>query len=140
MFTNERDLIFAIEIDNKLNMNYELDAIYFRFYTNAYYQSYRADATNDYIYTTGRVVSSVSDILAFQNEFNTYSQKPGFTYVFKNGVLIDRLDLISVDINDVVEIIYDSSVKKVVNLVVSDLLTFSSILDDKFKYLLHQKR
>lgn len=140
MFTNERDLIFAIEIDNKLNMNYELDAIYFRFYTNAYYQSYRADATNDYLYTTGRVVSSVSDILAFQNEFNTYSQKPGFTYVFKNGVLIDRLDLISIDVNDVVEIIYDSSVKKVVNLVVSDLLTFSSILDDKFKYLLHPEK
>ena len=49
MFTKERDLVFAIEIDSRIKTNLDLEDVFFRFYTNAYYQSARSDAEQDFI-------------------------------------------------------------------------------------------
>lgn len=137
MFTKERDLIFAVEIDNRIKADLDFEDLYFRFYTNAYYQSTRSDANDDYIYVQGQVVFDTNEILSLQQTYLTYSQKPGYTYVFKNGYLVNKVDLFTIQPNDVVELIYDSSVKRLVEFKITDLLTFNSELDDKYKYLLH---
>ncbi len=137
MFTKERDLIFAIEIDSRIKVDLDFEDVYFRFYTNAYYQSARSDANDDYIYVQGQVVVDTAEILTLQQTYLTYSQKPGYTYVFKNGYLVNKVDLFTIQPNDIVELIYDSSVKSLAEFKISDLLTFNSELDDKYKYLLH---
>ena len=137
MYTKERDLIFAVEIDDRIKADLDFEDLYFRFYTNAYYQSARSDANDDFIYVQGQVVFDTNEILSLQQTYLTYSQKPGYTYVFKNGYLVNKVDLFTIQPNDVVELIYDSSVKRLVEFKVGDLLTFNSELDNKYKYLLH---
>lgn len=137
MFTNEKALIIAIEEDSNYDIDFSVDTIYLRVYSNAYYESVRADANEDYLFCTGQVVTSNADILALQTLYATYSNKPGYVYCYKNGYLIDRIDLVNVSINDTVEFVYDSSIKKIVTFTVSELLTFSSLVDTKYKYLLH---
>ena len=137
MFTKERDLVFAIEIDSRIKTNLDLEDVFFRFYTNAYYQSARSDAEQDFIQVQSMVPLSSTDILSLQATYLELTQRPGFTYVYKNGYLINKVDLFTVQPNDIVEMIYDSSVKHVVEFKINSLLTFNSILDTSYKYLIH---
>jgi len=137
MYTNDRDLIFAIEIDTKFDICYTNDKIYTRLYTNAYFQSHRSDAAEDYIFCKGLKILNINQILSTQNEVATYKAKRGYVFTHVNGIYTDNIDLTNTAVGDVVEFIYDSSVKRVVTFTVNELHTFSSILDDKYKYLLH---
>lgn len=137
MFSNSRNLIFAIEQDVNFPVNYSSDKFYVRLYSNAYFQSARADAVADYLHCEGKLINNNEDILALQAQYNDYASKSGYTFSYNNGLLIDRIDAVNVRIGDTVEFIYDSSVKRIVTFTVSNLQTFSSILDSKYKYLLH---
>lgn len=137
MYTNERALILAIEDDISFNIDYNADALYLRLYSNAYFESVRADALEDYIYCKGAKPATIQQILDLQNEYNTYASKSGYVYSYRNGHLIDRIDLVNVSVGDIVEFIYDSSVKKVVTFTINSLSVFQSELDSKYKYLLH---
>lgn len=137
MYSNERNLVFAIEIDKNINLDYENDNIYVRIYSNAYFESARADASLEYIYTKGLSILNVDEIVALQSEYETYKAKAGKTTAYCNGFMISEINPIVVKPSDTVEFVYDSSVKRVVTFTISDLTTFTSILDSKEKYLLH---
>lgn len=137
MFSNERDLIFAIELDRNIPLNYDTEKVYVRLYSNAYFQSVRGDSTENYLHCKGLNVSNVEEILALQTEYLAYQSKPGHVYAHCNGYLINAIGPLTVKIGDTVEYVYDSSVKRVVTFTVKDVSTFTSILDSKFKYLLH---
>ncbi len=136
MFTRERNLIVAIEEDLRYPVDYINDILYLRLYSNAYYESLRADAVEDYIHCEGRIVTSITDILSFQMTYEQYAAKVGHVDCYKNGLLIDSISLSTIDVNDSVELVYDSSVKRVVTFTVNQLSTFLSTLDNKYKYLL----
>jgi hypothetical protein len=137
MFTNDRCLIFAIEQDVNFPIVYNSDRIYTRFYTNAYFQSTRADLQTEYIHSQGKDVKNIQEILDLQAVCDSYRALPGFVFCYKNGLIIDRIDLVNVNVNDSVEFIYDSSVKRVVTFTINELRIFDSLLDNKYKYLLH---
>lgn len=137
MFSNDRNLVFAIELDAKIPLDYEADKIYVRLYSNAYFMSHRGDAVEDYLYNKGMTILNGAQILTLQNEFETYKAKTGFTSAYCNGYIIDAINPINVKLSDTVEFLYDSSVKKVVTFTLADLPTFTSELDSKNKYLLH---
>lgn len=137
MFSSDRSLIIAIEHDNNFSLDYTADKIYTRLYTNAYYKSNRADQSIEMIHADGRDIKNTEDILYLQTKVNSYSPLNGFVYCHKNGFIIDSIDLTTVSIGDSVEIIYDSSIKKVITFTVNNLKVFDSILDGKYKYLLH---
>ncbi len=136
MFTRERNLIIAIEQDNRYPIDFGIKEIYLRLYSNAYYESIRGDSVEDIVYCNGRIVNSTADILALQTECSLYKAKPGHVYCYKNGLLIEDITLVTVSVNDSVEFVYDSSVKRVVTFTVNQLQTFLSTLDTKYKYLL----
>lgn len=137
MFTNERNLIYAIEQDSRYPVNYKNDNVYLRLYTNAYFQSLRSDSLQDYLLCKGKEITDNQEILDLQNEVTDLKTKNGYVFCYKNGMLIDNIDMVTTAIGDSVEFVYDSSVKRVVTFTVSDLQTFNSILDSKYKYLLH---
>lgn len=137
MFTNDRDLIFAIEIDSKIKVDLNSERIYTRFYSNAYYETSRADAVEDFMHCNGLKVGTVQHILDIQTQVNNYRTKAGHVSCFVNGFLVNNISPLTAVIGDSIEYVYDSSVKKIVNFTVSDLHSFSSVLDDKYKYLLH---
>lgn len=137
MLSNERNLIIAIEESNKIPVDFIYENIYVRLYTNAYFQSLRADAVSDYIYCEGKIVTSEQSILDMQALCEQYRNLTGHTFCYKNGYLIDKIDLVNVSIYDVVELVYDSSIKRVVTFSLDSLTSFLSLLDNKYKYLLH---
>lgn len=136
MFTRERNLIIAIEEDSRYAIDFSVKDIFLRLYSNAYYESIRADAVEDFVYCEGREVGNNAEILSIQASCSAYKAKPGYVYCYKNGLLIDDITLVTVNIGDSVEFIYDSSVKRVVTFTVNQLQTFLSTLDSKYKYLL----
>lgn len=137
MYNSDRDLIIAVKQNNKLPLDLNTEAIYLRVYTNAFFDSSRASNVNDFIRVQGIIPDTTQNIIDFQNLYNTYVAKPGLTMAFVNGVRVTQIDLIQGAVGDVMEFVYDSSVKKVVDFLVEDLRAFQSILDSKLKYLLH---
>lgn len=138
MYTNQRALIFAVDVTEKTWTDYDVDKIYLRLYTNAFYASVEA---NDYVDNTrceGGTIYQTSDILKYQSRVTYYRSKGvGAVLCFVNGVHVEAIDLITTHINDDVEIVYDASVKRIIDLKVDSLNVFRSTLDREQKYLLH---
>ena len=137
MYSNERDLVFAIEVNPTLPVNYDTTQVYLRLYTNAYYKTYRADATLDYMYCKGVSPKTVQDILDIQALVTNYRTKAGHVSCYSDGFLVKDISPLTAKVGGSIEFIYDSSVKRVVTFTVNNLKTFESILDNKYKYLLH---
>ncbi len=138
LLTKEGALIFAFEENPKIPINYRSEVVYFRTYTNAFYGSDRDVHGVDTTYY-GKKIKYVSDTLDMQSTFNTLDALPGYVYCYVNGVYTDKIDLVRVQIDDVVEMIYDSSVVVVDKYVIKDLDTFNSTLDSMYKYLLMRR-
>lgn len=137
MVTYDRNLIIAVKDQPKIAVDLKAEDIFFRLYSNAYFNSLRADSANDVVYVQGGTVRSTQEILDLQNAYVSYRAKPGLTSAYVNGFLVDQIDLITTKVGDVAEFVYDSSVLRTVEWSVGDLKTFQSTLDSKFKYLLH---
>lgn len=137
MFSEEKDLIFALEIDSSIPVNLNTDTVYLRLYSNAYFQSTTADAITNYIQCNGKKVTTIQHILDVQATVAGLMTLSGHVSCYVNGLLTGNISPVNVSIGDSIEYVYDSSVKRVVTFTVSSLLTFQSTLDSKFKYLLH---
>lgn len=137
LFTTSRDLVIAVRELPTLPIKYQTDQIYLRVYTNAYFASTRSDQSNDSVFNYGLKLKTQAEVLETQILFESYRAKPGLTYGFVNGYLVDRLDLITMSVGDQIDFVYDSSIVKVVELRVGDLPVFNSQLDGNRKYLLH---
>lgn len=141
--SKNQTLLFAVQIQGRININLETEQLYFRFYRNAYYNSQASDPVADYIETQGQVIIGSNDLLTLQNSYQNAltqianGQRPGgAVYAFVNGYRVNTISPFNVSIGDVVEWIYDSSIFKVMEIPVLNLPTFTSTLDTKFKYLL----
>ena len=137
MYTQERDLVIAIKRNDNIPFDFNNEDIYVRLYSNAYFDSGRATQPYDGTFTAGLNCRTTADIVNLQTQYLAYKNKPGCTYAFINGVRVKELNLLSAKVGDCVEFVYDSSVYKVVEFTVGNLLTFTSTLDSKLKYLLH---
>lgn len=134
--TQDNDMIVAIQRHDRININYDEEALYLRVYHNAYYGSTRRDVATDFIQVQGAIPRNTDDILAIQNAFIAARQR-GYAYCFVNGYLADQIDLLTVAPGDVVEYVYDGSIYAVEDLVIGQLPVFDSTLDAKRKYLVH---
>ena len=137
MITPDNNLILAVRNQPKINVDLNIDAIFLRVYTNAFFSSSEADPVNDYIEVQGGDLLSVNDIISLQMKYNAISSLPGATYAFINGKKASSIDLISMQPGDVAEYVYDSSISKVIDIPINEMQTFISTLDSKNKYLVH---
>lgn len=137
MFTKDKALLFAVELDKRFPVAWYTDTFYFRFYTNAYLKMGAGNQEDLRMVTKGGEPSSTSTILYMQTEVATYREKPGTVRVYRNGMLVNDLTLATVEVGDCVEWVYDSSTKREVQFVAKDLHSFVSKLDNNSKYLLH---
>lgn len=135
--TKNGSLLLAVKENPVIGIDLNTTDLFFRFYTNAFFNSSRADHINDIIHVNGGIVYVNADILAFQNEVATHKALVGSVYCFVNGFFVDNIDLITAKPGDYVEYVYDSSVKNVITLDFANLRTFHSDKDSAIKYLLH---
>lgn len=138
--TTDRNLIVAIQIPDFGKIDFDLDKeyLYMRLYTNAYFESIRADRAEDVVEVRGTVPKSTQEILDFQYALQQKQNLGyGHVYCFLNGMKVSNLTLLNVALGDYIEYVYDGSIRAVVQWDVADLLEFRSELDDVRKYLLH---
>jgi hypothetical protein len=137
MFSEDRNLVFAVEIDPVLPVSFNTEQIFLRLYSNAYYQSAEGNAVEDNLVCNGKRMGSVQDIINLQAEVASWRTKPGSVTCYVNGFVVNDISPVTATVGNTAEYVYDSSVKRTVTFSVASLLTFTSILDSKYKYLLH---
>jgi hypothetical protein len=143
LVTAEKNLVLVVRIPNKTKVPIDLntDDLYIRLYSNAFYNTLRADGVDDIVHVEGRVITSTQDILDVQQNLATWNTRSiGHCYCFINGFRVDAIDMITARVGDLVEFVYDGSIKLVVSFPVSDLQQFTSTLDQNSKYLLHHSQ
>jgi hypothetical protein len=137
LFTRDRDLIIAVKENSKIPIDYRADDLYLRVYSNAYFNSIRGNVNEEGVSVQGGKLTSVEDILTWQNLQLSYASKSGLCYAYVNGYVVSDLSPLTATVGDTVELVYDSSIIRSVTLNVSDLGVFNSELDNLRKYLLH---
>lgn len=139
MVTRANNLILATrKRDAQLGIKYDSEDLFFRVYTNAFFQSQRSNNRVERVVTKGYNPARSVDILTIQQEFLTYKNKPnGYAWAYINGKFAETISPLNVKVGDMVDWIYDSSVQKVVEYEIGKLPGFESTLDTERKYLLH---
>lgn len=137
MYTSDRTLVLAVKMWPTIADLTSVDC-FFRFYSNAFFTSRRSALQRNVVVSQFYQHQGVqSAALAFQNAMNGYQQLPGFVVLYKNGRYIGYLNALTLQAGDLLEFVYDSSVKKVVDFPISTLSTFESTKDLMTKYMLH---
>lgn len=137
MVTADKNLILAVQEQLKIAIDLNTDDLFVRVYSNAFFNSAEADRVLNYIEVVGRTVVTTADILDLQTQYLQHKALTGETYAFVNGLKVSGIDLFTAKPDDVVEFVYDSSIMKIIDFPVKDLISFVSTLDGKHKYLLH---
>lgn len=139
MVTRSKNLIFAIKKpqNNVFPVNFYKPTIYIRVYSNEYFKSARSYGLTDKVHIHGQYIGNGTDIINLQTEFNSYATMPGHTYGLVNGFKVASISPLNVAIGDLVEYVYDGSIKAVYDFSIQNLKTFVSDLDQSRKYLLH---
>lgn len=139
LVTQDQNIIIAVKKQDRIQPSLFNEPLYVRFYSNAFFASARKnqDGYPNLLYIYGKTLLTNSDIADVQSRFNTYKAKPGATSGWVNGYWTNRLYVGNMQLGDIVEFVYDSTVYKTVDIGLNELQTFESVLDLKRKYLLH---
>lgn len=135
-FDRHRNLIMAVK-QLTVFPSVKDEDLYFRVYSNAYFNSTRSDMEVDGTRTYGRLVMGEQDILTVQQQYHADKLKEGAVFAFHNGRLVSDLLPSLISTGDYIECVHDTSVYRVVDFPLKDLGVFTSILDNKQKYLLN---
>lgn len=133
--TREKNLVLVIKEDLKINWDMNTEDVLFRTYNNALLHHDDQNLPKETIAIQYAKPYRTSDKSPLINFYNKYKSKPGYIFTYINGYLVN--DPITVEIleKDVVELIYDSTITKVVEMKISTIPTFKSIIDKIRKYL-----
>lgn len=135
-YDQHRNIVLAVkQLKGFPKLAYEIP--YFRVYTNAYFNSARADASIDGTEVDGTLVTTSDDVLRIQRKYHAAKVRQGAAMAYHNGWLVQDLIPSAILIGDFVEYVWDSSVYRVLDFPIQNLDVFESILDIKRKYLLN---
>lgn len=134
-WTSRRNLIFAIRKCDKIPYEFDSDHLYFRFYSGNYFNVTKTYADQSAIDVLGYEIHSSTqkgELLDFYNKYNT---DQGGLHVWHNGILVKNITARQMEEGDIVEMLWDSTIYKIIIAKLDDLNTFTSILDNMRKYL-----
>jgi hypothetical protein len=135
--TLNRAMVFCVEIGKGLDVDLDVENLYFRFYTNAFYDTVESDPLPQNTRVISKRLLNMSELLGVQSVETTWKTWGGSTFSYVNGNLVKGISPITAKVGDRVEVVVDTSVKKIVDFKLSELLAFTSVRDQKQKYLLH---
>lgn len=136
--TRNNNLLIAVKVNPRIG-NLDENALYIRFYSNVWYGT--TNPNEAYVRVGGGAVLSQDHLSTILTDYYTHKNRPdGHAYLFLNGKYINDVTPSKVRNGDVLEWVYDSSIYKVLDFKLRDLLTYRSELDKKQKYLVHQPK
>ena len=136
-YTADHNLILAVKINKNIPVDLNVEDIFIRVYSNAFFQSTRSSALTENVKVSGKLISTASDRAQLKVQFNSYRSKNGYTALFVNGVLHENWVDSLLPIGSYAEVVYDAAVREVITLPLNEMKSFQSVLDQKLKYLLH---
>jgi hypothetical protein len=134
--TKEGDLWLGVQENPKLSIDYLNETIYFRFYSNMYFQDSSSASLPLKLSCVYREVKTSQDILDIQNAIIGHRTNGLHVTSLVNGIFEDNISPLNVAIGDVLEYVVDSSIKETFHFRVSDLRSFISTIDNSGKFLL----
>lgn len=140
-FTREHDLIICLEDAIPVKIDYKRDKIYLRMYKNPYFETerYKSGVHDEEIIVAGDTIVNKDQIIDWQVEYNKLKENyEGYIFAYVNGEYIDEINVSTVKIGDIIEIVADPTVRKIIDLDIGELATFESKVDKgNHKYILH---
>lgn len=140
MMTSTRNLIVAVEINDKIKVDLDTEDLFIRFYSNYFFSDLLNIDPKELLFSYGLKITNSNKRLEAINKYNEYKDKEGYSTCFVNGFVVCKLDAFSIQIGDIVEFIYDSTIYKVLTIDVDKLEVFNSSLDNCLKYIVHHKK
>lgn len=111
--------------------------LYMRFYTNAYFGSDRSSGKR-WLEIIGKRFLTSGEVLLFQRKLeDRLAAFNGPVYYLVNGRFVHNISPVTCTEGDVAEVVLDPSIVHVEDFAIKDLPAFTSILDQRRKYLLH---
>ena len=139
-YTENNSLVLAVKVNPTYSINLDIDRLFVRVYSNAYFNSVRSTDTPK-VSVFGKIISGADDIDdLYEKEAEMLGHSEGLVSRYVNGILVKNLIDFNIDGSDTVELVYDSAVYDVVEFQVKDLEAFESILDKKRKLLIHRAK
>ena len=136
IWTEERTMLLAVKAQPRI-ANLKTEPVYLRLYSNNYFSSDRADPTLNFIECAGIRMNTVEQGLLFQRKMqDTRKRTIGITNVYVDGAFVHDFVPQTLTPGALIEYVYDSTVKAVLDFPISALETFDSTRDAKGKYLL----
>lgn len=135
--TPDGNLSIAVR-DTKAIADFGAVALYFRFYSNAFFNREGDEDPEqgiEYVYTVPTTTDTIS---AVARKFNDMKARTGGTYAYVNGWKVQSINIATIKRGDLVELVRDSSIKEILEIPVVDLDVFLSTLDNKQKYFIHR--
>lgn len=133
---NDNIIIAVLQDTTIVDLN--KDKLYMHFYLNDFYRTVVKDKQEPHVEYHKSIQSSRRSsqwLLNVRNVFNLRAE--GMSILYHQGYLVDDLDLTKIAEGETTELYYDQSIRKMVDIPISELRTFRSSLDEKHKYLIH---
>lgn len=138
MVTRDNNLLIAVKVNPRIG-DLDREALYVRFYSNLWYGT--VNPLEDFVRVGGGEIKNMDHFLTIQTQYHELQQRPrGHAYMFFNGRYVNDVLPNQIRDGDVVEWVYDSSIYKILEFKLRNLLTYLSDLDKKQKYLIHQPK
>lgn len=145
LVTEEGNVIIAIKelrqlgklTANSPELAYGKANVYINLYNNAYFASNRSLGVQDQVGVFGGVAGTTQQIIDWQVDYNAKKLLPGHVIAYRNGLVVRNVSLTTCAVGDLIEYVYDSSVRRIVDFPLANLQTFDSQLDQTGKYILH---
>lgn len=134
--TEDKTYLLAVPVLRVLP-SLDTQHLFMRFYSNAYYTAAHRPVGEPGIDIQGGLIESAAQGLALQQAYHLALEGPGHAYAFHNGVYVTDFIPNSYVLGDVLEWVYDPSIKEVVDFPYDSLQTFTSTMDSTQKFLLH---
>lgn len=130
------NILFAVPILTKIPVNLFEESIYFKFYTPAYFLTDESALIDDEIFVKGKTITDLNSIVSFQNDALVYQNKPvGQALFYVNGFRVPQVWPGNATTGDIVEMMYDGTIREDFIVPISALKHFESDLDSVRKYL-----
>ena len=138
LVTLDRNVLIACKLQPRIAIDLNKEPLYIRVYANTFFQGSNFNNSKHYIKISGTTVKNQETILDIKRDYDAIRKASSQTpYLFINGIKSNILNLETVKVGDVVEVVEDTSIYRYVEFRVNKLPTFDSKRDLKRKYLLH---
>lgn len=135
MVAEDKNIVFCIREDKSIDWDMDTQTVNFHTYRNtvlAVWGETLGQETMDVKYVKLKRQSDKNALLDFNRQ---YTNKPGKIFCYVNGFLVDSIVTVPLVENDIVEMLYDSTIVRTVEISIDSMNVYTSKRDLLRKYL-----